>query len=205
MLSFIFWTYYPWTKTNKEHRPLKRSYFLNSAAKKKNEKLPLCLAMCSDNNWITFFVIKCGVQLAELISLYFRVSLYVSGCLYACLFLSVKLKEVSTFECDMLFVVTWCPLESTGGSFRSSHMLCGWLPVNGLPCTGILLSQKPQEARESPALSAVPHLKRRCLSIPFSLSTCWCESIAADGALSPEGQALPAHATTVQCCVRLTT
>ena len=67
--------------------------------------------------------------------------------MHVCLFLSVKLKEVSTFGHSMLLVVTRCPLESAGGSFRSSRMLCGRLPVNGLPCTGVLLSQKPQEAR----------------------------------------------------------
>lgn len=117
---------------------------------------------------------KCVVQLAKLTSSCFWVSLCVNRCVYACLFvLLVILEEASSMACDVLFAVGRRSLESTGGSFRSSHMSCGWLPVNGLPCTDVLLHRnlgKDRGASSSMSNSICTWNLHICLfSSPYAL------------------------------------
>lgn len=70
---------------------------------------------------------------------------------------------------------------------------CEWAALYWCPA-----SQKPRKGQRRLQLHEQfhLHLKSPHLSVLFSLSTCWCDSNTTDGALSTQGQALPARRPT---------
>lgn len=131
------------------------------------QKLSLYLEIESKKNRITSYVVNviyCWLKSLHCISGYCFVSMCICTCVCVCSF--ANLAEPSGIKHGVFLASPASPWKVQVAHLEAAICHTVWLPINGLPCTSILFSQKSWQRTQDPArrTSCGPRHARPCCS-----------------------------------------